>query len=191
MHVSSGVRSAPFRLSLMLQLQDMLSHSVKPLFDAFTEKRILLIRQRRVDLHPVLRLQSLDRGRKEITLFRGDMATFVHDEVANHVIDGVPQDAPIPQHTLDRLHNSAQTFGTLPMLGREIANICSSGRIARSQLLEYNFLLRMMVNLWIDLEIANNRPDNLVVRPLSPLKNAQLLLKNEEQLFDVAMFSAQ
>jgi hypothetical protein len=49
----------------------------------------------------------------------------------------------------------------------------------------------MMIDLGIDLEIANNRPDNLVVRPLSPLKNAQLPLKNEEQLFDVAMFSAQ
>jgi hypothetical protein len=126
MPVSSGVRSAPFRLSLLLQLQDMLSHSVEPLFDAFTEKRILLIRQCRGDLRPVLRLQSLDRGRKEITLFHRDMAPLVHDEVANHIVDGVPHDVPIPQHTLDRLHSPAQTFGAIPMLGREIANILNT-----------------------------------------------------------------
>jgi len=49
----------------------------------------------------------------------------------------------------------------------------------------------MMVDIGIDLEIGNNCPDNLVVRPLSAIKNAQLLLKHKEQLFDVAMFLAQ
>jgi hypothetical protein len=46
----------------------------------------------------------------------------------------------------------------------------------------------MMVSIRIDFEIRYNRPDNLVVRPLSPVKDAQFLLENEEQLFDVAMF---
>ena len=38
-------RSGPFRLSLLLQLQDMPSHGVKLLFDDLTEKRVLLIGQ--------------------------------------------------------------------------------------------------------------------------------------------------
>ena len=91
----------------------------------------------------------------------------------------------------DRLHNPAQTLGAFPMLVREIANNCSRDRIARSQLLEYHVLLRMMVGIGIDLEIGDDRPENLVIRPLCAIKDAQLLLKNEEQLFDVAMFLAQ
>ncbi len=83
---------------------------------------------------------------------------------------------------LDCLRDPAQTFGSAPVLGCEIANICSRGGIARVQLLEYHVLLRMMVGIGIDLEIGNNCPDNLVVRSLSAIKNAQLLLKNKEQL---------
>jgi hypothetical protein len=49
----------------------------------------------------------------------------------------------------------------------------------------------MMVGIGIDLEIGNDRQDNLVIRHLSAIKDPQLLLKNEEQLFDVAMFLAQ
>ncbi len=110
-------------------------------------------------------------------LFHGDMVPFVHDEVANDVVDGLPQNIPIRQYTLDRLHDPPQTFGAAPMLGREIANICSCGGIARFQLLEYRVLLRMMVGIRVDLEIGDDRPDNLVVRPLCPIKDVQLPLK--------------
>src|SRR5208282_5984180 len=104
----------------------MPSHSVEPLFDGLTEKRILPTgHSRRGDLCPVLRLQGLDRGRKEITLFHGDMLPCMHDEVANDVVDSVPRDYPIHhQYTLDRLRDPAQTFGSAPVLGREIANLC-------------------------------------------------------------------
>jgi hypothetical protein len=49
----------------------------------------------------------------------------------------------------------------------------------------------MVAGIGIDLEISDHRMDNLVVRVLSASENAQLLLKNAEQLFDVAMFLAQ
>ena len=48
-----------------------------------------------------------------------------------------------------------------------------------------------MAGIGIDQEIGDHRVDNLVVRPLSTIKDAQLPLKNQEQLFDVAMFLAQ
>ncbi len=96
-----------------LQLEDMPSHRIEPLFDNLTEKRSFLSGQCRVNLSPVLRLQGLDGGRKEIALFHGDMGSFVHDEIANDVIDGVPQHFTIGQRTVDRLHDPAQTFGPL------------------------------------------------------------------------------
>jgi len=36
----------------------------------------------------------------------------------------------------------------------------------------------MMVGIGIDQEISDNRVDNLVVRPLSAIKDAELALKN-------------
>jgi len=62
----------------------------------------------------------------------------------------VPQDFPIHQDTLDRLRDPAQSFGSAPVLRRQIANICGPGRIARLQLLEYHVLLRMMVGVGIE-----------------------------------------
>jgi hypothetical protein len=49
----------------------------------------------------------------------------------------------------------------------------------------------MVVSIRIDLEICDDRLDNLVVRPVTPTKEVQLPLEYEKQLFDVAMFSAQ
>jgi len=49
----------------------------------------------------------------------------------------------------------------------------------------------MVVGIGIDLEISDDRMDNLVVRALSASEDAQFPLKNEEQLFNVAMFLAQ
>jgi hypothetical protein len=49
----------------------------------------------------------------------------------------------------------------------------------------------MVVGVRVNLEIGDNRVDYLVVRALSASEDAQLPLKNEEQLFDVAMFLAQ
>jgi hypothetical protein len=46
----------------------------------------------------------------------------------------------------------------------------------------------MLVGIGIDFEIRDNRPDNLVVRPLAASKWVQLLFENKKQLFYVAMF---
>src|SRR5262249_34765508 len=112
-------------------------------------------------------------------------------EVTNDFIDSLPQHFPIRQYALDRLRESAQTFGAAPVLGREIANFRGRGRGARSQFFEYLVLLRMMVGTRVDLEIGDDGPDHLVVGPLSSIKDVELLLKNAEQLFNVAMLLAQ
>ena len=84
-----------FRLSFLLELQNMPSHDLEPLFDDLAEKRVPLISRSRGNLRPILRLQSLDRGRKEITLFHGHMTPFMLDEVANDVVDSLAQQFPI------------------------------------------------------------------------------------------------
>jgi hypothetical protein len=71
---------------------------------------------------------------------------------------------------LDCLHDPAQTLGAASVLGGEITYTFSGGGIARFQLFEYYVLLRMMVGIGIDFEISDNRPDNLVVRPLAASK---------------------
>ena len=48
-----------------------------------------------------------------------------------------------------------------------------------------------MVDVRIDLEISNNRVDDLVVRSTPTSEHTQFPLKNEEQLLDVAVFLAQ
>src|SRR5262245_33359288 len=83
-------RSGPFDLSVLLQLQDMLSHDIEPLFNDLTEQRITLLSgQCRGELGPVLSLQSLDRGRKEVPLLHRHMAALVPNEVANDAINSL------------------------------------------------------------------------------------------------------
>src|SRR5215471_5444870 len=108
------------------------------------------------------------------------MNPFVLDEVPNDVIDGLPQEFPISQYTLDCLRDPAQTLGASAMIGREIADPRGRGGIARLQLFEYYVLQRMVPGIGIDLKISDNRVDDLVVRALSPSEEAQLPLKNQE-----------
>jgi hypothetical protein len=168
----------------------MLSYCPEHLFDDLAEERILLVSQCRGDLRPVVGLQSFDGCRKEKALFHGHVVTLVYDEVANSAVDDLPWDFPIRQYALDCLRDAAQTLGTAAVLGREIANTDGGRRIAHFQLLEDQVLLRVVVGIGIDFEIRDNCPDNLVVRPLSPSKEAQLPLENEKQLLDVPMFLA-
>jgi hypothetical protein len=119
------------------------------------------------------------------------MTPFLLDEVPNDVIDGLSQEFPISQYTPDRLRDPAQTFGAFPMIGSEIADPPGRGGIAHLQLFEYYVLQRMMADIGIDLEISDNRVDDLVVRALSASEEAQLPLKNQEQRFVVAVLFAQ
>src|ERR1700756_1417816 len=89
------------------------------------------------------------------------------------------------------MRDPAQTFGAPPVISREIADLRGGSGIAHLQLLEYHVLQRMVVGIRIDLEITDDRVDDLVVRAVSASEDAQLPLKNEEQLLDVAMFLAQ
>src|SRR5262245_54995597 len=124
----------------------MLSHDIEPLFDDLTEQRITLLSgQCRGDLGPVLSLQSLDRGRKEVPLLHRHMAALVPNEVANDAIDSLPGNDPVGKYGLDRLRNLAQTFGAAPVAGGKIADRGSRGRVARCQFPEDHVLLRMMV----------------------------------------------
>src|ERR1043166_6819997 len=86
-----------FRLRLPLQLQDMASDALAPGGDGFADEAGALTGQSRGDLRPILRLQRLDRGRKEVALFHGHVTTFLLDEVANDVIDGLSLEFPIGQ----------------------------------------------------------------------------------------------
>jgi hypothetical protein len=187
--IQSG--SGPIGFRFQLQLQDMPSHCIEPLFHDLAEKRILPIGQRRGDLPPVLWLQSLDRGREEITFLHCHVMPFVRDEVSDDVVYGLAQNFAIYQHTLDHASNPPQPFGTPLVLRREIADVCSRGGIACFQFLEYLVLLRMMVNIGIEFEIGDNGLDDLIVWSPSTLENGQLLLKDEEQLFDVPVLLAQ
>ncbi|MGZ5904017.1 MAG: hypothetical protein ACXWKQ_01605 [Reyranella sp.] len=56
-----------FGFGLSFQLQDARPYRVERLFGRLAEQRILIAGQGRSDLGPVLRLQSLEGGRKEIT----------------------------------------------------------------------------------------------------------------------------
>src|SRR6516164_6824734 len=160
------------------------------MFDAFAEQRILLIIQPRRDLCPIVSLQSPDCGWKKITLFHGNMAPFVLDEVASDIVDGLSQKISIGKYALDRLSDTVQTFGADPVVGCDISDSGGCNRITDFQLLEDHVLRGMMVEIGIDHEIGNNRLDDLVVRTVSASKDAQLPLENEEQLFDIAMFLA-
>src|SRR5215468_6052450 len=119
------------------------------------------------------------------------MTPFLLDEVANDVVNCLPQEFPISQYTLDCLRDPAQTLGASAMIGREIANPRGRGGIACLQLFEYYVLQRMVAGIGIDLEISDHRMDNLVVRALSASEEAQLPLKNQEQRFHVAMLLTQ
>src|SRR6516165_2229654 len=119
------------------------------------------------------------------------MMPFVLNEVANDVIDGLPQEFPTSQHALDCLRDPTQTFSAPTVIGRKIADLRGHGKIARLQLLEYHILQRMVIGIGIDLEIGDNRVDNLVVGAPAASEDGQLSFKNEEQPLDIAMLLAQ
>src|SRR6516164_2106212 len=124
------------------------------MFDAFAEQRILLIIQPRRDLCPIVSLQSPDCGWKKITLFHGNMAPFVLDEVASDIVDGLSQKITIGKYALDRLSDTVQTFGADPVVGCDISDSGGCNRITDFQRLEYHVLRRMMVEIGIDHEIG-------------------------------------
>ena len=125
-------RLVSFGFSLLLQLQDTRSQRVERLFGRLAKQRILMAGQRRGDLRPILRLQSLEGGRKEITIFHHDMTPLVLYEIANDVIHILPKDFTIREDTVDRLSDAAQTLSPFLVLKCEVTDLCSRSGIANS-----------------------------------------------------------
>src|ERR1700758_1087449 len=119
------------------------------------------------------------------------MTPLLLNEVANDVVHGLAQEFPISEYILDCVGDPAQTISASTVIGRKIADLRGRGGIAHLQFLEYPVLQRMVVGIGIDLKISDNGMDDLVVGAFSPREDVQLPLKNEKQLFDVAMFLAQ
>src|SRR5580765_2357025 len=113
--------------------------------------------QGRSDLRPVLRLQSLEGGRKEITIFHHDVTPLVLYEIANDVIHILPEDFTIREDTVDRLSDAAQTLSSFLVLKSEVTDLCSRTGITNFQLGKNQIFLGMMVHLRIKFEIADNR----------------------------------
>ena len=121
-----------FGFSLLLQPQNMCSQHIKSLFGDIAKQRIPMTGQGCSDLRPILRLQSLEGGRKEITIFHHDVMPLVLYEVANDSIHMLPKDLMIRQRTVDRLSDAVQTFGPYLVLASEITNLRSRSGIANS-----------------------------------------------------------
>ena len=75
----------------------------------------------RSDLSPICRLESLERGGKEIAVFDHDVTPLALYEIANDVLNILPKHLPIRQNAVDRLNEAAQTLRPFLMLKRQIA----------------------------------------------------------------------
>ena len=75
-----------------------------------------MIGQGRRDLIPIVRLQSLEGGGKEITIFHHDVIPLVPYEITNDVIHILSRDFTIREDTVDRLADAAQTLSRFLVL---------------------------------------------------------------------------
>ncbi len=142
------------------------------------------------DLRPISRLQSPEGGRKEITIFHHDVMPLVLDEVANDGINILPRHLMIRQRLVDRLSDAVQTFNPCSVLASEITHLRSRSGIANSQLGENQIFLGMVVELWVNLEITDNRTNNGIVGANPAVENLKLPFEDRQQLLDIAMLSA-
>jgi hypothetical protein len=119
------------------------------------------------------------------------VAPLVRDEIANNDIDILPKNFSIREHALDRMSDAAQAFGSFAVFAREITDLRSRNRIARSQLGKDQVLLGMVIHFRVDLEIADDRANDLVIGAVSTIENLKFPLKDSEQLLNIAMLSGQ
>ena len=64
----------------------------------------------RSDFRPILRVEGLKRGRKEISILHHHVVPLVRDEIANDGIDSLPKNFTIREDVLDRVSDAAQPF---------------------------------------------------------------------------------
>ena len=85
----------------------------------------------RSDLRPILRLEGLERGGKEISIFHHHVAPLVRDEIANNGIDSLPKNFNIREYVIDRVSDAAQAFSPFFVFASEITDLRSRSRVAR------------------------------------------------------------
>jgi hypothetical protein len=178
-----------FGFSLLLQLKNMRSKRIEPLFGNIAEQRILTSGYGRSDLGPILGLECLKGGREKIAIFHHHVTALVLDEIANDGIHILAKNFTIREHVVNHVSNAAQAFGPSLVLASEITDLRSRSRIALSQLVKDEVFLGMVIHLRVDLEIADHRANNLVVGTVSAVEYLKFPLKDAEQLLNISMLS--
>src|SRR6266702_5641472 len=177
--------------SLLLQPQNMRAQRIEALFSDIAEQRILVTGCSRSDLCPIFRLKSLKRGRKEISAFHHHVVPLMPDEIVNDGNDSFSKHFTTRKHVVDGVSNTAQALSPFAVLVGEITDLRSRSRIAHSQLGKHQVFLGMMMHFRVDLEIAENRANNLVVRVVSPAEYFEFPLEHGKQPFNIAMLLGQ
>src|SRR5438132_1955552 len=96
----------------------------------------------------------------------------------------LPKEFAIRENTVDRMSDAAQTFSSSLVFASEITDLRSRTGIANFQLSEDQVFLRVVVNLRVKFEVANNRADNLIIGAVAAVENLKLPLKDGEQFLD-------
>ncbi|OIM95731.1 hypothetical protein BLN97_03620 [Bradyrhizobium elkanii] len=102
-------------------------------------------------------------------------------KVAYDVTDVLSKDFTIREDSIDSLSKMVQAVDDFLVFMREIADDCSRIRIASSKLGENQIFLRMMVHLRVNLEVADNRANDLIVRTGPMLKDLQFTLEGDQK----------
>ncbi|MET4375032.1 hypothetical protein ABIA99_007765 [Bradyrhizobium sp. LB12.1] len=113
------------------------------------------------------------------------MAPLVLNEITNNGMHILPKEFAIREYTVNRTSDAAQTFGAFLVFAREITDFRSRTGIANFQLSEDKVFLRMMINLRVKFEVANNRTNNLIVRAVATVENLKLPLQDGEQFLNM------
>ena len=169
----------------------MRAQPIEALLGDIAKQRILVAGQGRSDLGPILRFQCLEGGRKEITIFHHDVKALVLYKIANDVVHVLPKDFTIRENTIDCLGDAAQTLSPFLVFECEVTYLCSRSGIANFQLGKDQVFLRMMVRLRVNLKIADNRANNLIVGTVPAVENLQFALEDSKQRLDIAMLLGQ
>ncbi|MDA9463140.1 hypothetical protein XH87_00635 [Bradyrhizobium sp. CCBAU 53415] len=119
------------------------------------------------------------------------MVPLAYYKVAYDIADILPKEFTIREDGVDSLREVVQTVDDFIMFKREIADNCGCIRIASLELGKNQVFLWMMVHLRVNLEIADNRANDLIVGTDSFLKNVQFALKSDQKQINVAMLSKQ
>ena len=172
------MNASSFGFSLFLQLQNIFAHPAETVFGGIAEKRILVIVHGRGDSLPVCRLERLERSREKLSILHHHMVALVRDELANEVANILPKALAIREYELDRFSYLAQAVCAPSVLAGQIAHAFDRRRIANLEFGIHQILLRMMVYLGVDREVADDRTDDFVVGAFASIEDLKLSLED-------------